>query len=106
MSKKRDLKKFVHNLAEGVVVGVLPHAVHLGQITEQRADEILTEISVASTQTLARLSAVFDKREREFASKAAFHKAKAAYYKQLCAQARQEYVAKIQSLLDEINKAK
>ncbi len=106
MSKKRDLKKFVRNLAEGVVVAVLPAAVHLNRLTEQRADEIIGEISVAQTRTLARLSAVFDRRQSEFATKADFRKAKAAYCRQLCVKARQEFVARMQAILDEVNKAK
>lgn len=106
MAKKRDLKKFVQNLAENVVVNVLPHAVHAGLITDQRADEIIGEISVAQSRTLSRLSVSFDKRMRDFASAADFHKAKAAYFKQVCSKAYTDFVAKIQSILDEINKAK
>lgn len=106
MAKKRNLKKFVQNLAENVVVNVLPHAVHAGIITEQRAHELIHEISVAQAQTLSRLSVSFDKRMREFGTKADFHKAKYAYFKQVCSQAYTEFVGKIQNILSEVNKAK
>lgn len=105
MAKKRNLKKFIQNLSENVVVNVLPHAVSTGIITEKRAHEIIAEISLAQTQTLARLSVAFDKRMRDFADKAEFHKAKSAYIRQVCNQAYTEFLAKIQTLLDEINKA-
>lgn len=106
MAKKRDLKKFVQNLSENVVVNVLPHAVHAGLITEERAHELIKEISVAQAQTLARLSVAFDKRMREFGSKADFHKAKAVYFKEVCSKAYTDFVGKIQSILSEVNKAK
>jgi len=106
MSKKRNLKKFIRNLSEGVVVCVLPAAVNLNKITEQRADEIIEEISIAQTRTLARLSAVYDKCQKDFATKAEFRKAKTAYYKELCLKARKEFVARMQTFLDEVNKTK
>lgn len=106
MAKKRNLKKFIQNLSENVVVNVLPHAVHAGMITEERAQEMIEEISVAQAQTLSRLSVAFDKRMREFANKADFHKAKTAYYKEVCEKAYKEFLDKIQTLLDEVNKAR
>ncbi len=106
MAKKRNLKKFVQNLGENVVVNVLPHAMHAGIITEERAHELIQEISVAEAHTLSRLSVSFDKRMREFGSKTEFHKAKSAYFKQVCSQAYTDFVGKIQSILSEVNKAK
>ncbi len=104
-TNKRNLKKIIHSMADAVVTTVLPSAVYAKAITEQRADEIISNMSAATAKALSRLAVSFDKGLAEFESRKAYNAARTAYYKAAYEKAHAEFKATVQDTLKEVNES-
>lgn len=104
-TNKRNLKKAIQSMAEAVVTTVLPSAVYAKAITEQRANEIISNMSAATATAMSRLAVSFDKRMAEFESRKAYNAARTAYYKAAFEKAHADFKATVADALKEINES-
>ena len=104
-TSKRNLKKAIHSMADAVVTTVLPGAVYAKAITEQRANEIISNMSEATARALSRLSISFDKGLADFETRRAYNAARSAYYKAAYEKAHAEFQKTVQDTLKEVNES-
>lgn len=105
LTNKRDLKKYINRMSEEVAQSILPAAVVAKVIDNEKAENILTDISMLSTKALSKINISFDKSPEAFASVKAYAAAKKAYYREAYAKLLTEFEDGIQKLIEPINKA-
>lgn len=105
LTNKRQIKKYINRVCEDVAQEVLPTAVYAKAITEEEADNILTDLSYLQTKSLSRLNISFDKASDAFSKIQAFKTAKASYYRQAYKQLIEDFNNEVQKLISPVNKA-
>ncbi len=105
LTNKRQIKKYINRVCDDVAQEVLPTAVHVKAISEEEADNILTDISVLQVKSLSRLNIAFDKSVEAFDNIKAFNSAKSAYYRQAYNKLIEDFNNEIQKLISPVNKA-
>lgn len=104
-TNKRQLKKYINRVCDDVAQEVLPTAVMAKAITNEEAENILTDLSRIQSKALSRISIAFDKGADSFESIKAFQSAKAAYYRQAYNQLVDDFTEEVKKLIAPVNKA-
>lgn len=104
-TNKRQLKKYINRLGDEIVQAVLPAAVCANVITEEKAQEILTDLSALKAQAHSRLDIVFDKAPKDYESPRQYAKERKSYFKVAFHKVLKEYEDGVDALIDQINKA-
>lgn len=105
LTNKRDLKKYVNRICADVAQTLLPAAVYAKAITEEKADEILTELSTLQAKALSRISISFDKAPDTFADIKAYHAAKKVYYKAAYNKLVSDFEEGVEKLIKPVNES-
>ncbi len=105
LTNKRQIKKYINRVCEDVAQEVLPTAVCAKAITNEEAENILTDLSVIQTKALSRLNISFDKAPDSFDKVQAYKSAKGSYYRQAYNKLIDEFNNEVQKLISPINKA-
>lgn len=104
LTNKRQLKKYINRVSEEVAQSVLPTAVVAKAVTDEEADNILTQISALCAKALSRINIAFDKSADTFETVKAYDAAKKAYYREAYAKLLKDYEEDIEKLIAPINK--
>lgn len=80
MATKRDLKKYVRNTCGSLAGEILLARAAFPVIDRKTVHDIINDIAVLQSASLAKVSVAFDKKERDFADPAQYRKARSEYY--------------------------
>lgn len=105
ITNKRQIKKYINRVCEDVAQEVLPTAVYAKAITNEEAENILTELSYLQSKSLSRLNISFDKAAETFDKVQSFKTAKTAYYRQAYNKLIDDFNNEVKKLLSPLNKA-
>lgn len=105
LTNKRQIKKYINRVCEDVAQEVLPTAVCTKAITDEDAENILTDLSRIQAKALSRLNISFDKAPGSFEKVQAYKTAKATYFRQAYNQLIDEFNNEVQKLISPVNKA-
>lgn len=105
LTNKRQIKKYINRVCEDVAQEVLPTAVYAKAITNEEAENILTDLSYLQTKSLSRLNISFDKAPDTFNNVQAFNTAKRAYYRQAYNKLIDDFNNEVKKLISPVNKA-
>lgn len=105
ITNKRQIKKFINRVCDDIAQEVLPTAVCAKAITNEEAENILTDLSRIQTTALSKLNISFDKAPETFEKIQAFNTAKSAYYSQAYSKLIDDFKNEVQNLLSPVNKA-
>lgn len=104
-TNKRQLKKYINRVCDDVAQEVLPTAVMAKAITNEEAENILTDLSRIQSKALSRMNISFDKGPDSFADIKAFQGAKASYFRQAYNQLVDDFNEEVKKLISPVNKA-
>lgn len=105
LTNKRQIKQFINRVCDEVAQEILPTAVCAKAITNEEAENILTELSRIQTKALSRLNISFDKAPDAFEKIQAYKSSKTAYYRQAYNKLIDEFKNEVQNLISPVNKA-
>lgn len=105
ITSKRSLKKHIDRVQDEVVQVVIPAAVYAGLITEEKAEDMLTDVASLALEAKSRLAVNFDKKMSAFESGDAYRKARLAFFKAAYGKAMSDFEAGVQKIIDPINEA-
>jgi len=104
MANKRQLKKNVNYACNDVA-----YATFLTELASEGKDhaefnDILTRIAELKAHSLQAASFAFDKAPKDFENRKEYHKARSAYYAKAYAKFNDEFTARLQAIVDDLNK--
>lgn len=103
MANKRQLKKFINtNCLDLVFVTFLANCT-AAECDEEKYSNLINEIGELRTQALSAVSVAFDKTPSCFENKKEYNKARKAYYKQAFKKFNEEYIQRLQAIVDQVN---
>lgn len=102
MANKRQLKKSIHN-ACGDVAFALFLTDCVSDSDQEKGLDILEAISKLQSNSLTKVSVSFDKAPKSFENKHLYSKARKQYYAKAYNELQDEFVAKLQTIVNEIN---
>ena len=105
MANKRQLKKFIENTCGAVAAETVLSAAVFPEINRDAVNDIVNDALALQTQSLSRINVSFDKSERDFDNRAAYNKARHAYYTAAYKALLNEFDAKIVELVGKMNAA-
>lgn len=105
ITNKRQIKKYINRVCEDVAQEVLPTAVYAKAITNEEAENILTELSYLQSKALSRINISFDKAQDSFDKVQSFNASKTAYYRQAYKKLIDDFNNEVKKLLSPVNKA-
>ncbi len=105
LTNKRQIKKYINRVCEDVAQEVLPTAVCAKAITDEEAENILTNLSYIQAKALSRLNISFDKASDSFEKVQAYKTAKSAYFRQAYSKLIDDFNNEVQKLISPVNKA-
>ena len=105
ITNKRQIKKYINRVCEDVAQEVLPTAVYAKAITDEEAENILTELSYIQSKAISRISISFDKTQDTFDKIQSFNTAKTAYYRQAYKKLIDDFNNEVKKILSPLNKA-
>lgn len=80
MAKKRDLKKYIRNTCGSLAGEILLARAAFPIIERKTVHDIINDIAVLQSSTLAKVSVSFAKTPKEYLDKAAYRKERNQYY--------------------------
>lgn len=105
LTNKRQIKKYINHVCDDVAQEILPTAVCAKAITNEDAENILTDLSHIQAKALSRLNISFDKAPEAFEKIQAYNSAKASYYRQAYNKLIDDFKNEVQNLISPVNKA-
>ncbi len=113
MANKRELKKFIRNTCGALALDMVLARESFPVIDRKAVHDVVLDVARLQTRSLARVSVEFDRTPAQFESKAAYNKARHAFYNDAYAKlladfnkSVKEIVAKMNAALpDEVRKA-
>lgn len=105
LTNKRQIKKYINRVCEDVAQEVLPTAVYAKAISNEEAENILTDLSYLQTKSLSRLNISFDKSPDSFEKIQAYTTAKTAYFRQAYNKLIDDFNNEVKKLISPVNKA-
>lgn len=103
MANKRNFKKSVHDICGSIAADVLSILLPAG-INDEQLGDYITDVARIQADTLAKASVSFDKTPRDFENRAAYFKARNAYFKKAYNQLAKHMADKIGELVTKMNK--
>lgn len=105
MANKRDLKKQIRYICGDIAAECMIAAEYVKGVDAQAMSKIVSEVAQLQTAALSNSSFGFDKVESDYENRAAYLKAKKAYYKKAYSALRDKFNTKIQEVVKEMNAA-
>lgn len=104
MANKRQLKKSINNACGDLAYALFLTECVAKESNEEKALEILNAAAQLQANALAKVSISFDKTPRNFENKRQYHKAHKQYFSKAFNELQDEFVTKLQTIVDEVNK--
>lgn len=105
LTNKRQIKKFINHVCDDVAQEVLPTAVCAKAISNEEAENILTDLSRIQTKALSCLNISFDKAPESFEKIQSYNAAKSAYFRQAYTKLINDFKNEVNNLISPVNKA-
>lgn len=100
---KRQLKKQVRGLSAGLACDIAIASEYITDMNPDKIVEMIRNTARAQQKAIKCASAVFDKTPRDFESRAAYNKARRAYFHKLFDKLSAELNAHADAVVDELN---
>lgn len=104
MANKRQLKKSINNACGDLAYALFLTECVAKESNQEKALEILNAAAQLQSNALSKVSVSFDKTPGSFENKRQYHKAHKQYFTKAYNELQQEFVAKLQAIVDEVNK--
>ena len=105
MANKRELKKFIRNTCGAVALDMVLARESFPQIDSKAVREVVLDAARLQTQTLRKVSVVFDRTPAQFDDLAAYHKARHAFYAEAYAKLLDEFDKELEEIVKKMNAA-
>ena len=105
MANKRDLKKQVRYICGDIATECMLAADYIKGVDSAAMAKIVSEIAQLQTAALSSVSFCFDKVPSDFETKAAYNKARSAYFKRAFTSLREKFNTRILEIVKDMNAA-
>lgn len=105
MANKRELKKFIRNTCGALALDMVLARESFPAIDRKAVHDVVLEAARLQTRTLSRVSVEFDRTPAQFESKAAYNKARQAFYKEAYANLLADFEKAVKEIVGQMNAA-
>lgn len=103
MSNRRQLKKYVHAVCDGLSAEISIASLAFPEINTEEVNAILNDIAALQVDTLSKVSVAFDKSKAEAPEE--YTKARRTYFRQAYGKLHEEFVNGVEEIVKRMNAA-
>lgn len=105
MANKRNLKKFVRNTCGSLAAEIILARAAFPTIERKAVHDIINDIAVLQSTTLAKISVAFDKKAKAFDNTAQYRKERKAYFNKAYTSLLDEFNTSVLEIVKKMNAA-